>query len=200
MYYVPTEQEVLILLNKPDIKTIKGIRDKAILELMYSSALRRMEVAKLDINHVNFEEKIVRVVNGKGNKDRVVPITKEARKWLKIYLEKARPLYNRNSQNKALFLGEWGRRLSAGMINTTIHYYASNLKISAHSLRHAAATHMLKRGANIIYIQEFLGHSSPKTTQIYTKLYPKDLIEVYRRFHPRQNKKVKKAITIYSIN
>ena len=146
MYYVPTEQEVLILLNKPDIKTIKGIRDKAIIELMYSSALRRMEVAKLDINHINFEEKIVRVVNGKGNKDRVIPTTKEARKWLKIYLEKVRPLYNRNPQNKAFFLGEWGRRLSAGMVNEIIHYYSTNLKISAHSLRHAAATHMLKRG------------------------------------------------------
>ena len=187
MRYVPTEQEVLTLLNNPDISTLKGMRDKAILELLYASALRRMEVANLNIEHINFEDRTVRVVRGKGDKDRIVPMTQKSCDTLRIYLEKGRPLYNRYPEEKALFLSERNKRLSMVMIGSIIKEYASfNPRISCHSLRHAAATHMLKRGANILYIQQFLGHSSPKTTQIYTRLYPKDLIEVYRRFHPRK--------------
>jgi len=114
-------------------------------------------------------------------------MTRKASEALKLYLGRARPLYNRNSQNKALFLGEWGRRLTGGMINEIVHKYANfNNKISAHSIRHATATHMLKRGANILYLQKLLGHSSPKTTQIYTRLYPKDLIGIYNKYHPRE--------------
>jgi len=186
MHYVPTETEVLTLLNKPDIITLKGLRDKAMLEIMYSSALRRMEAVNLNIDHVNFEDRTVRVVKGKGNKDRIVPMSQKACDILRIYLEKGRPLYNRYPQEKALFLGELGKRLSTCSMHEIIKAYtAFNPKISCHSLRHAAATHMLKRGANILYIQQFLGHNSPKTTQIYTRLYPKDLIEVYKKFHPR---------------
>ncbi|MBI4974965.1 MAG: tyrosine-type recombinase/integrase [Candidatus Omnitrophica bacterium] len=89
--------------------------------------------------------------------------------------------------NKALFIGEWGRRLSSGMVNEIIHEYAKfNPKISAHSIRHATATHMLKRGAGIIHLQSLLGHSSPKTTEIYAHLYPKDLVQIYGKFHPRK--------------
>jgi len=189
MRYVPTETEILILLNKPDVSTLKGMRDKAILELLYSSALRRSELANLNIDHINLNDQAIRIVKGKNNKDRFIPMTKKACEALRTYLEKARPLYNRDSTNKAIFLGEWGRRLSSCMVNEIIHEYAKfNLNISAHSIRHATATHMLKRGANILYLQQLLGHSSPKTTQIYTRLYPKDLISVYRKFHPRENK------------
>jgi len=145
-----------------------------------------MEVANLNIDHINFEDKTIRVVKGKGNKDRIVPMAHKACDILRTYLEKGRPLYNRYSEVKALFLGEKGKKLAIGTIGDIIkEYTAFNPKISCHSLRHAAATHMLKRGANILYIQQFLGHSSPKTTQIYTRLYPKDLIEVYKKFHPR---------------
>jgi len=187
MRYTPTETEVLEMLKKPDITTLRGIRDRAILELLYSSALRRKELINLDIDHVNLRDRTVTVLKGKGQKDRFIPMTKKAKEALIEYLEKARPLYNRNPNNKALFLGEWGRRLSAYMINEIVHEYAGfNMKISAHSIRHATATHMLKRGANIIYLQQLLGHSSPKTTQIYTKLYPMDLITIYNKYHPRK--------------
>jgi integrase/recombinase XerD len=188
MRYVPTETEILMLLNKPDTTTLKGIRDKAILELLYSSALRRSELASLNIDHVNLNDKSIRIVKGKGDKDRFIPMTTKAAEAIMLYLEKARPLYNKDPTNKVLFLGEWGRRLSPCMINEIIHEYARfNPKISTHSIRHATATHMLKRGANIIHLQRLLGHSSPKTTQIYTKLYPKDLIQIYNRVHPRSN-------------
>ncbi len=187
MRYTPTETEVLEILNKPDSSTMKGIRDKAIIELLYSSALRRSEVSGLAIDHIDIRNRTVRVINGKGGKDRFIPMTKKAAYSIRLYLEKARPLLAKDPNDKSLFLGEWGRRLSAGMINEIIHNYAKfNPKISAHSIRHATATHMLKRGANIIYLQTLLGHSSPKTTQIYTRLYPKDLIQAYKRFHPRE--------------
>ena len=186
-YYTPTETEVITMLNKPDICTLRGIRDKALLELLYSSALRRQEISNLNIDHINLKERTIRIVLGKGNKDRLVPMTRKASESLRVYLQIARPLYNRDPQNKALFLSEWGRRLSACRINEVIHEYASfNPKICVHSLRHATATHMLKRGANIMYLQKLLGHSSPKTTQIYTKLYPKDLINIYNKCHPRR--------------
>jgi len=184
----PTETEILSVLNKPDVDALKGIRDRAILELLYSSALRRSETVALDISHINLADKILWVVNGKMGKTRSVPITRIAQKAIMLYLEKTRPIYTRNPSEKALFLGEWGRRLSSCRINEIVHEYAGfNRRISAHSIRHATATHMLKRGANIIYLQKILGHSSPKTTQIYTRLYPKDLIQVYERFHPRKD-------------
>jgi len=186
MYYVPTETEMLEILKKPDTSTLKGIRDMAILELMYSSALRRSEVSKLDIIHINLKDRTIRIVKAKGNKERIVPITRKATEALILYLEKARPLYNRYPGNKTLFLGEWGKRLSSCRVSEIVHEYA-NSKVSAHSIRHATATHMLKRGANVIYLQKLLGHSSPRTTQLYTRLYPKDLIHIYNRLHPRNN-------------
>jgi len=152
---------------------------------MYASALRRKEVYNLNVSNVNFDDRTVHVMNGKGNKDRFVPMTKKASHALMSYLKNVRPDYNRNSSEKALFLGEWGRRLSDYRIAEIVHEYSPNPRISCHSLRCACATHMLKRGANILYIQQLLGHNSPKTTQIYTRLYPRDLIGVYKRFHPR---------------
>jgi len=187
MRYTPTETEMLELLNKPDTSTLKGIRDKAMLELLYSSALRRSELADINIDHVNLIDRTIRIVKGKNNKDRYIPMTKKACEALKTYLERCRPLYNRDPAVKTLFLGEWGRRISPGMVNEIVHEYADfNSKISAHSIRHAVATHMLKRGANIMYLQKLLGHSSPKTTEIYTHLYPKDLVQIYGKFHPRK--------------
>lgn len=144
-------------------------------------------MVNLDVDYINLKEQSVRVIKGKNGKDRLIPMTKKACISLKLYLERARPLYNTDPSNKALFLGEHGRRLSVCRLNEIVHEYARfNPKIAVHSLRHAVATHMLKRGANILYLQQLLGHSSPQTTLIYTHLYPKDLIRVYKRYHPRK--------------
>ena len=107
-YYTPTEEEVLALLNKPDSHTLKGIRDQAMLELLYASGLRRKELVSLNIDSINLKDQTLRVVRGKGNKDRFIPITKKAAQVLSLYLEKARPMYNRNPNNKALFLADYG--------------------------------------------------------------------------------------------
>jgi len=187
MRYIPTETEISEMLNKPLTVTLRGLRDKAILELLYSSALRRSELTGLNLDHVNLKDQTVCIVKGKGDKDRFLPMTQKASDAIKAYLEKGRPLYNRNPSNKALFLSEWGKRLSSHRINDIVHEYASfNPKITPHSVRHATATHMLKRGAGIMYVKHLLGHSSAKTTEIYTHLYPKDLIQIYERFHPRK--------------
>src|SRR3989338_7760261 len=110
MRYTHTETEGLEILNKPDSSTMKGMRDKAIVELLYSSALRRSEVAGLAIDHIDIKDQTVRVINGKGGKDRFIPMTKKAADSIRLYLEKAKPLLAKNPNNKALFLGEWGRR------------------------------------------------------------------------------------------
>jgi len=178
-YYVPTEKEMFELLEKPDLDTVKGRRDKALLELLYSSGLRREEMHNINIDDIDFIENTVRVNQGKFKKDRVVPLGKVAKESLLLYLKKSRPKWLKNAQEKALFISERGSRLSSCMINEILHQYRVNKRITVHSFRHACATHMLKRGADIIHIQKLLGHSSPKTTEIYTKLFPNDLSAAY---------------------
>ena len=184
MYYVPTEQEVLEMLNAPN-DPLFGIRDKAILEILYGSALRRAEIVNLNIQDVDLYNKTIRIVNGKGGKDRFVPLGKQSLKVLKQYLTNTRPLLARFPSEKAVFITEWGKRLLGDRVWDVVKRHSPNKKVCVHSIRHACATHMLKRGANILYIQQLLGHNSPKTTEIYTRLYPKDLKEVYRKFHRR---------------
>ena len=184
MHYVPTENEVLELLNAPD-DSLYGIRDKAILEVLYGSALRSMEVRNVNIQDLDFDNETLRVVNGKGGKDRYVPLSKQALKAINKYLDIARPLLAKIPCEKALFITALGTRTSKNLILEIVKKHAQNQRICVHSLRHACATHMLKRGANILHIQQLLGHSSPKTSQIYTRLYPRDLISVYRKFHRR---------------
>jgi len=192
-HYVPTETEMLTLLKQPDLTTWRGMRDRAILELLYSSALRRQEVVNLNVDSVNLSARTVRVIKGKWRKDRFTPMTRKAAEAIRVYLSSVRPLLCRNTMNNALFLAEWGRRLTSGMINETVcHYNAFNPRICVHSIRHATATHMLKRGANILYLQRLLGHNSPATTQIYTRLYPKDLLAVYEKYHPRAKRQTTK--------
>jgi integrase/recombinase XerD len=193
--YVPTEIEILTLLNKPDLDTVKGRRDKAILELMYSSALRRMEVHNLNIDDIDLVESTVRVNEGKLKKDRVVPMGKIARESIELYFAKSRPKWLKTAKEKALFISERGNRLSAYMIHDIIKHYADNKRISPHSLRHACATHMLKRGADIIHIQMLLGHNSPKTTEIYTKLFPNDLKAGYEAIKLRANDNLQRQIS-----
>ncbi len=184
MHYVPTENEVLELLNAPD-DSLYGIRDKAMLEVLYGSALRSMEIRNVNIQDIDFDNETLRVVNGKGRKDRYVPLSKQSLKAIKKYLDVARPLLAKIPSEKALFITVVGTRVSTHTVFDAVKKYAPNQRICVHSLRHACATHMLKRGANILHIQHLLGHSSAKTSQIYTRLYPRDLVSVYRKFHRR---------------
>ena len=152
------------------------LRNRALVEIVYSAGLRSAEAVGLDLGDVDFEQELVHVRNGKGAKDRVVPLGEEAAHWLARYLRDARPELARGAEN-ALFLSARGRRLDTSTLRRLMPH--------PHRLRHAFATHLLEGGADLRTIQELLGHSSLSTTQMYSHVDAKRLRRVYDHAHPR---------------
>jgi len=152
------------------------LRNRALVELVYSAGLRSAEAVGLDLGDVDFEQELVHVRRGKGGKDRVIPLGEEAALWLGRYLREARPSLARGA-NDALFLSARGRRLDTSTLRRIVPH--------PHRLRHAFATHLLDGGADLRTIQELLGHSSLSTTQIYTRVESARLRDAYARSHPR---------------
>ena len=152
------------------------LRNRALIELVYSAGLRSAEAVGLDLGDVDFEQERVHVRHGKGGKDRVVPLGEEAGHWVARYLREARPKLARGAEN-ALFLSARGRRLDTSTLRRITPH--------PHSFRHAFATHLLEGGADLRVIQELLGHSSLSTTQTYSHVDGKRLRRVYDRAHPR---------------
>jgi integrase/recombinase XerD len=193
-----TEEEIERLLKSPDIKTPVGIRDRCMLEILYGSAIRAGEISKLKMQDLDLEHCYL-FITGKGRKDRVVPITKIARKFLKKYLEKSRPHFlMKKPDEKAVFLSSTGRPFNTNEVGRLTRHYRKKAEIkkpvSPHTLRHTCASHLIARGASVRYVQELLGHSQITTTQIYTHVMPVDLQRVYNETHPRclqlQGKKI----------
>ncbi len=153
-----------------------GIRNRALLEIVYSAGLRSSEAVGLDLGDVDFEQEHVHVRNGKGAKDRIVPLGEDAAHWIARYLRESRPELARGAID-ALFLSTRGRRLDTSTLR--------RLTPHPHRLRHAFATHLLEGGADLRTIQELLGHSSLSTTQIYSHVSAKRLRRVYDSAHPR---------------
>jgi site-specific recombinase XerD len=153
-----------------------ALRNRALVELVYSAGLRSAEAVGLDLADVDFEQELVHVRNGKGGKERVVPLGEEAAHWVARYLREARPALARGA-NDALFLSARGRRLDTSTLR--------RLAPHPHRLRHAFATHLLEGGADLRTIQELLGHSSLSTTQVYSHVDARRLRRVYDRSHPR---------------
>jgi integrase/recombinase XerD len=189
------EKEIKLVLNSPDLNTNTGIRDKAMIELCYSSGLRVSEILKLKIQEINLSKNQIHIKKTKYSKDRIIPVGNTACKYIIKYLNSVRPLLLKNSLNNYVFLSVNGTNLKYSSMNSIIKKYLKqtdiNKKITWHSIRHTFATHLLKNGANITYIQKFLGHNSIKTTQIYTKIFPKDLITEIKKYHPRQKMNIK---------
>jgi site-specific recombinase XerD len=152
------------------------LRNRALVELVYSAGLRSAEAVGLDLGDVDFEQELVHVRSGKGGKDRVVPLGEEAAHWVARYLHDARPGLARGA-NDALFLSATGKRLDTSTLRRLIPH--------PHRLRHAFATHLLEGGADLRTIQELLGHSSLSTTQIYSHVDARRLRKVYDSSHPR---------------
>jgi integrase/recombinase XerD len=199
-----TEEQVLILLNLPDLKTPLGIRDRAMLELLYSCGLRNAEVRSLEIGDVDLKSRVL-FVRGKGGKEALVPFGREAGKALAHYLHFARrklsvgqagagAISKERSENEKgkeyLFLSKNGNCLTCQNLIDLLRRYvnAAGLPaaLSPHSLRHTCATHLLKGGADIRHIQRLLRHSSLTSTQIYTHLLIEDLKNAQTKFHPRE--------------
>jgi site-specific recombinase XerD len=153
-----------------------ALRNRALVELVYSAGLRSAEAVGLDLGDVDFEQELVHVRRAKGGKERVIPLGEEAALWLARYLREARPELATGA-NDALFLSARGRRLDTSTLRRIVPH--------PHRLRHAFATHLLDGGADLRTIQELLGHSSLSTTQVYSHVDPRHLRRVYDRAHPR---------------
>jgi site-specific recombinase XerD len=171
----PRTSEVEDLLAGSEGEGPLALRNRALLELVYSAGLRSAEAVALDRGDIDFEQELVRV-RGKGGKERVVPLGEEAAAWLARYLREARPGLARRAE-EALFLSVRGRRLDTSALRRLVRH--------PHRLRHAFATHLLEGGADLRVIQELLGHSSLSTTQIYSHVDARRLRRVYDRAHPR---------------
>jgi integrase/recombinase XerD len=185
------ENDVERLLQAPDLDSDYGLRDRCMLELMYSSGLRVSELVGLQLNQVNAKLGLVRLL-GKGSKERVVPVGEEALYWLNRYLKQARPALQKTgaaATSDALFLSSRGSAITrqAFWQNIKKHLLTAGVKtaFSPHSLRHAFATHLLNHGADLRTVQMLLGHSSLSTTQIYTHIAQSRLQSIHAKHHPR---------------
>ncbi len=180
--------EVESLLNTPDEKTIFGMRDRAMLELLYSCGLRVSELINLEYHNLNLNEEYIRI-HGKGNKERILPMGEIAMDYLSIYAEKSRPFLLKNGQNDAYFLSNRSARMSRQNFFYIIKAYALkagiNKPLSPHTLRHAFATHLVQQGADLRSVQLMLGHSDISTTQIYAHIQNTQLKSQHQKHHPR---------------
>jgi integrase/recombinase XerD len=186
-------QEVDRLLATPVTSTKLGLRDKALLELMYATGLRVSEVAKLTLNELNLDAGFLRTV-GKGSKERIVPVGKQAVDWLQRHLHKSRPQIGQDPDRRSeVFLSSRGQALSSKTIWHLVKKYTRaagiTKNIAPHTLRHSFATHMLDNGGDLRVIQEMLGHADISTTQIYTHVDQGRLKDTHYRFHPRSGRR-----------
>jgi integrase/recombinase XerD len=181
-------QEVEKLLEQPNLQSSLGIRDRAMLELLYATGLRVSELIHLTLNDVNLDLGYVRT-KGKGGKERIVPLGGEARRALLEYLQGPRRQAQEKNGEATLFLGNRGRGLSRQGFWKIIkkHAWAAGIskKITPHMLRHSFATHLLERGADLRSVQSMLGHANIATTQIYTHVSREHLKLIHRKYHPR---------------
>jgi integrase/recombinase XerD len=177
--------EVFSLLNTPGGKPL-SLRDKAILELIYSSGLRVSEIINLRLNDINFEAGFI-TVKGKGSKERVVPINERAMNLIKKYIKELRPSLLKNKTTPNLIVAKGGKPMTRQRVWQLIKMYSRGLSIdiSPHTLRHCFASHLLDGGADLRALQKMLGHADISTTQIYTKVTPERLKKIHKEYHPR---------------
>ncbi|MBU1342372.1 MAG: tyrosine-type recombinase/integrase [Proteobacteria bacterium] len=191
---VLTPKEAKKIIHAPDLRTITGYRDRTILEILYSSGIRKDEVNQLTTKGVDYHDGYLMIENGKGGKDRIVPIGKIACRYLENYIKSVRPELLINKGVDHLFLSLRGRQLSKNVVWDLVKKYAKKARIKKnvhpHTFRHTCATGMLKNKADLNTIRKILGHSSLNTTQIYTHLNISDLKAVHKKCHPREKDKV----------
>ena len=183
-----SEAEVEALLLAPDTGEVLGLRDRAMLELLYACGLRVSELINVTTEQVNLTQGVVRLV-GKGNKERLVPMGEEAVDWLQRYIKEARPELAGAASARQLFITRRGKGMTRQAFWYRLRIYAVksgiNKKLSPHTLRHAFATHLLNHGADLRVVQMLLGHSDLSTTQIYTHVARERLKELHAEHHPR---------------
>ena len=201
-HYILSQQEIEKIFAQVDISDPLGVRDRAMLELLYATGIRRQELCSLNLADVNFAQKTLRIFHSKGNTERIIPVNNTSCHWLEFYLAKVRgnilqqnllcpnphnPLLQLDEQ-KALFLGRFGNRLSPITFSAIVKLYFKKAGIkkpgNCHLFRHTLATGMLENGADIRHIQQMLGHTNLSSTQIYTKVSIRKLKEIHTKTHP----------------
>jgi tyrosine recombinase XerC len=182
-------KEIMQMLEMPDNSNVFGVRDKAILEVLYSTGMRVGELININLEDINFNNNILKVF-GKGSKERIVLINDKAVKYMEYYINFARrKLLKNNEKERALFINCFGKRISVRSIRNIVNKYIEKASIkknvSPHTIRHSFATHMLDNGADLRIVQELLGHVELSTTQIYTHVTNSKIKKIYNEKHPR---------------
>ncbi len=188
--------QVETVLNQPDVTEASGLRDRALLETLYSSGIRRMELTNLKLYDVDFACGTLMVRQGKGRRDRLIPLGARACAWAARYVAEVRPLLTTRNDETALFLTDYGEPFEKNRLSDLVRRYMRHAGIahgSCHAFRHACATHMLDNGADTRFIQALLGHSELSTTQIYTQVSIGKLKEIHAATHPARLERVGKA-------
>ncbi|MDD2710291.1 MAG: tyrosine-type recombinase/integrase [Verrucomicrobiae bacterium] len=185
-----TPQEARKIIEAPDTSTHLGYRDRTILEVLYATGIRKLELMNLTPEDVNLEEELLRINGGKGAKDRVAPLSRVACSFLESYIKGVRPELLREKQSSHLFVSLRGQAISKNALGEIVEKYARRAgvkkHVTCHLWRHSCATHLLKNNANLRHVQEILGHRSLATTERYLSLTITDLKEAHRKCHPRE--------------
>jgi len=188
-----SRSEARRIVNAPDTSCSIGYRDKTIMEVLYTTGIRKEELNNLTLNDVDYNDGFLRIICGKGRKDRMVPLGRICCRYLENYIKSVRPDLIKDPYNNHLFLTFRGNKFSKNVVWELVKKYAKKAKIkknvSPHTFRHTCATAMLKNKADIRAVQELLGHESLDTTQIYTRVTINDLKKVHARCHPREKDK-----------
>jgi len=183
-----TPDQVAAVLAVPDVSDPLGIRDRAMLETLYSTGMRRSELVRLDLTAFNAERRLIHIRQGKGKKDRVVPVGAQAARWLEQYRDRSRPKLLLKAGENIFFLTSYGEAFNADVLSRMVAAYIDKAGIgrkgSCHLFRHTCATHMLENGADIRYIQQLLGHAKLETTSIYTEVSIQKLQQIHASTHP----------------
>jgi site-specific recombinase XerD len=183
--------QVRRVLEAPSEASALGLRDRALLELLYGTGLRLMECVRIDLADLDLAQGTLLVRSGKGRKDRYVPVPARAREALARYLREARLALTERCDDGALFVARFGRRLGAMSVRALVRRYGRKVgvKVSTHVLRHSCATHLVAGGADVRHVQKLLGHKRLATTALYTKVDTSALLDMLRRRHPREKKR-----------
>ena len=179
------------LMESPDVSTEIGVRDRAILELFYSTGIRLNELIMLDISAVDFINQMIKV-HGKGGKERLIPFGNRAKFWLENYLKNRAESFHTSPIRTPLFVNAKGKRVPRSTVQRRIRNYikivADGKRLGPHILRHSFATHLMDKGADIRAVEDLLGHNSLSSTQVYTHVQPEKMKEIYKQAHPHGSK------------
>lgn len=193
---VLTPEEVKKILDQPNLGTLTGIRDRTVLEVFYTTGVRLQELCSLTIYDADLSGSILRINKGKGGKDRVVPLGKHAKKFLREYITKARPCFTRRARtSRCLFVNNYGNPLNKQLVSIMIRKYRKSGKIkkqvTAHTFRHTFATVLVKNGADVRAVQKMMGHTDLRTTQQYIRSLGLDIKKEHKKTHPREKDREK---------